>query len=150
MSNPLFQEKMEGCRLPAWEYIPDLGLYMDQVLTYVERTLPALDPLTASMINNYVKAGLIEKPTGKKYSRTAMAQLLIICVLKQTIAQDAIRRLLYPADGSEMETVYAAFRETQATAMDRLAEKGAPSPLSCALESACLATAFRLLMTEEE
>ena len=58
--------QLQGCRLPEWEELPDFGLYMDQLVTYVARTFPGISgrlDLTPSMINNYVKVGLIEKPT---------------------------------------------------------------------------------------
>ena len=48
-----------------WEQIPDLGLYMDQVVTFIGRVYAPLYGedvrryLTPSMINNYVKAKLI-------------------------------------------------------------------------------------------
>ncbi|MCD8498767.1 MAG: DUF1836 domain-containing protein [Clostridiales bacterium] len=54
----------------TWEQLPDLGLYMDQVITYVEqqcRTLYAQEKfLTPAMVNNYVKSGLISRPNSKK------------------------------------------------------------------------------------
>lgn len=59
---------LEGLRLPEWERLPDFGLYMDQLVTFVGRSFPGISgrlDLTPSMINNYVKAGLIEKPSGK-------------------------------------------------------------------------------------
>ena len=58
-----------------WEQIPDLGLYMDQVITFITRAYEPLygdstkSYLSAPMINNYVKNKLIPRPTGKKYSR---------------------------------------------------------------------------------
>ena len=49
--------------LPRWAELPDLELYMDQVLSLIERYLgsdPGFDRrgLTASMVNNYVKLGV--------------------------------------------------------------------------------------------
>ena len=44
--------------LPQWELLPDIGLYMDQVITLMDRTFsPALPKgeMTKSMVNNYVK-----------------------------------------------------------------------------------------------
>ena len=53
--------------LPSWQELPELELYMDQVLSLVERYLrgdPGFDErgLTASMINNYVKQGALPPP----------------------------------------------------------------------------------------
>lgn len=73
--------------LPNWEQLPDLELYLDQVLLYVnQQTLPFLasheKPLTASMINNYVKHGYIPKPNKKKYNRMHLARLIILSICK--------------------------------------------------------------------
>ena len=51
-------------RLPRWEQIPALGLYMDQVITVIDQALSPLigfgeeATITPSMINNYVKLGI--------------------------------------------------------------------------------------------
>ena len=68
MTHDEILKRLEGCHLPEWDELPDFGLYMDQLVTYVGRTFPGISgrlDLTSSMINNYVKAGLIDKPTGK-------------------------------------------------------------------------------------
>ena len=102
-------------RPASWEQIPDLGLYMDQVVTFITRVYEPLygedihGYLSPSMINNYVKSGLIPRPTGKKYSREQIALLTMIVVLKQTCSMEDIRRLL--ASGSELgvESLYNTF-----------------------------------------
>lgn len=63
--------ELESFRLPRWEELPDLELYMDQVITLIDRYLsPVIQGekhplLTSSMVNNYVKLGLIPAPTKK-------------------------------------------------------------------------------------
>ena len=52
---------------PTWEQLPELDLYLDQVLLYVNKTCaPVLSSsdkgLTAAMINNYVKHGWPVRP----------------------------------------------------------------------------------------
>ena len=72
MTHQMIVEHLQGCILPEWNTLPDFGLYKDQMISFVNRALPSLSgklDLTASMINNYVKAGLIDRPVGKKYSR---------------------------------------------------------------------------------
>ena len=84
-------------RLPAWEALPDFGLYMDQVIVLMERALDGVLPkgeLTKSMVNNYVKVGLIPRPVGKKYDREHLARLLMICILKQALSMEEIAALL--------------------------------------------------------
>ena len=50
---------------PTWEQLPELDLYLDQVLLYVNKTCaPVLSSsdkgLTAAMINNYVKHSMLK------------------------------------------------------------------------------------------
>ena len=69
------------------EDIPNIDLYMDQVLTYMHRQLSLFERsednplLTSSMINNYVKSGVLERPEKKKYSKNHLATLMVICML---------------------------------------------------------------------
>ena len=68
------REEIVNIDLPQWELLPDIGLYMDQVITLMDRTFsPALPKgeMTKSMVNNYVKVGLIPRPVGKKYDRVS-------------------------------------------------------------------------------
>ena len=64
---------------PKWAEIPNIDLYLDQVLLYVNQVCApiSLDKdkgLTASMVNNYVKHGYLTKPDKKKYQRQQIAQ----------------------------------------------------------------------------
>ncbi|MGL5043183.1 MAG: DUF1836 domain-containing protein [Culicoidibacterales bacterium] len=78
-------------RLPRWEQLPDIELYMDQVLEMVERYLRPLFAektdkiITATMINNYVKLNLIPKPEKKRYRKKHIASILAITILKQIL-----------------------------------------------------------------
>ena len=85
--------------LPRWRELPDLELYMDQVLALTERYLsacPGLDSraLTAAMVNNYVKLGVLPAPLRKRYTRPQLARLLVICVLKPVLPIASIKKLL--------------------------------------------------------
>ena len=99
----------------AWSQIPDLGLYMDQVITFITRMYEPLygedfhSYLSPSMINNYVKSKLIPRPTGKKYSREQIALLTMIVALKQTCSMEDIRKMLVPAEGEDVEALYGSF-----------------------------------------
>lgn len=163
MTDKKILDALEGCQPPAWELIPDFGLYMDQVLTYVDKNLPGLSgfsALTAAMINNYVKAGMIDKPLGKKYSRDAVAQLMMVCLLKQSLPQDIIRRLLHGEEGQSTEEIYNAFRTSRQDSLESIRRrmedlscgKAVPGVLTLALESASLSmvTRLRFLEAEEE
>lgn len=86
-----------GVSLPDWERLPDIGLYMDQMITLMERTFKGVLPdgeITRSMVNNYVKSGLLPRPVGKKYDRDHLARLMMICLLKQALSMEHIAQIL--------------------------------------------------------
>ena len=83
--------QLEKLHLPRWNELPELDLYMDQVVTLIERYLGLFfidkqeKMLTKSMVNNYVKLQLIPAPVKKQYSRRHVAFLIAITVLKQIV-----------------------------------------------------------------
>jgi hypothetical protein len=84
---------------PKWDELPELDLYLDQVLLYVNNvcgsSISAADKgLTASMINNYVKHGYIAKPIKKKYQRHQIARLIAITTLKTVFSIQEISATL--------------------------------------------------------
>lgn len=91
------KRRMSEERPVEWDSFPDLGLYMDQVLSYMPRQLIHLgetDTLTSAMVNNYIKEGLLPRADGKKYSRTHLAYLTAICALKQVISVKEAHKLI--------------------------------------------------------
>lgn len=111
--------------LPRYAELPQLELYMDQVLLILEQALtlelpePAAEPprrgkqkerpLTASMINNYVKQGLIEPPRKKRYTRQQVASLLLICLLKNLLPIADVKLLLQTAENQGFADFYDRF-----------------------------------------
>ncbi|MGB4590377.1 MAG: DUF1836 domain-containing protein [Clostridiaceae bacterium] len=81
--------------LPKIEEIPDFGLYMDQVITFMQRKYPA-KPLTKTMINNYTKDKILFPPLKKKYLREHLMLLSIIQILKRTLSLPEIKMILGP------------------------------------------------------
>lgn len=76
-------------RLQPWEALPDLALYMDQVLQYMPRQKLEITPddiLTASMVSNYVKSGIMPGASGKRYNREHLVYLTAIQMLKQVLS----------------------------------------------------------------
>lgn len=91
--------KIEHHSLPKWEDLPELDLYMDQVIVLMEKYLNDNSSedsklITPSMINNYVKLGVMPAPVKKKYSREHIAYLVIICSLKQVISIANIKEMI--------------------------------------------------------
>ena len=84
---------------PKWEDIPNIDLYLDQVLLYVNQVCAPISPdkekgLTASMVNNYVKHGYLTKPDKKKYQRKQIARLIAITTLKSVFSIQEIAQTL--------------------------------------------------------
>ncbi|MBX5324978.1 DUF1836 domain-containing protein [Streptococcus oralis] len=84
---------------PKWEDIPNIDLYLDQVLLYVNQVCAPISPdkdkgLTASMVNNYVKHGYLTKPDKKKYQRKQIARLIAITTLKSVFSIQEITQTL--------------------------------------------------------
>lgn len=108
---------IQSYRLPTWEQIPTLGLYMDQVLTLLSNYLPFLprkekdEPIiTTSAINNYVRMKLMPAPEKKKYARVHIAYLIMICALKQSLTMSEIQRILPNGLAEdEVKKTYEAF-----------------------------------------
>ena len=97
------KQKLMEVRPDHWDGLPDIPLYMDQVVSYLSRQMIALDEsdrLTSAMINNYVKDGLLERAKGKKYDQEHLAYLTAISALKQVLSVREMKVLT--AVGREM------------------------------------------------
>ncbi|CAM3083767.1 DUF1836 domain-containing protein [Lactiplantibacillus plajomi] len=89
-----WRQRMRKVVLPKWTELPNFDLYMDQVLLLINETLQPLgvDPVTAAMINNYVKHKVILSPVKKKYQIMQLADIIVISLLKSSYPLDQIRR----------------------------------------------------------
>lgn len=105
--------------LPRWNEIPEIDLYIDQVVSLLEKYLAHFIEsdnsndsrfITKTMINNYVKHNVIKSPINKKYGREHIASLFVIFILKQIYSIDEIKKLITLAiDTSETEQAYNRF-----------------------------------------
>ena len=96
MKNNL-KEILASKKIPVWNELPEIDLYMDQIIVLMEKYLGTLQNdklITPSMINNYVKLGIIPPPEKKKYSKIHIAYLIIICSLKQVMPIPEIKMLI--------------------------------------------------------
>ena len=107
-----------------WEGMPDIDLYMDQVVTYLRRQLALFQDdseaslVTRSIINNYVKDGIVPRPVNKRYAREQLSALMMACVLKRVLPMQQVKQLLRPGD----QESYAAFSLGLKKALSREAE----------------------------
>lgn len=85
-------DSLRDFRLPRYNEIPNVGLYLEQATKYVGEYLAPLGEytLTPSMISNYVKKGLIANPVKKQYGREQIAYLFFIAVAKSVLSLDAL------------------------------------------------------------
>ena len=96
-----WEKYLDNYRLPQWEDIPDIGLYMEQVIVLLKEYLDYFPPelkeeqfITAATINNYVRKKIMPEPVKKKYYRSHIAYLIIICSLKQCLSLSTIQTML--------------------------------------------------------
>ena len=82
-------------RLPRYEEIPDVGLYLEQTAYCLTECLKPLDiAVTGSMVSNYVKRGLVKNPVKKLYGREQIAYLLFIAVAKNVLSLEDVQLLI--------------------------------------------------------
>lgn len=94
------KDELKNFHAPRWNELPQLPLYMDQVVYYLNQ---ALDPihfednkqiLTSSMVNNYVKNSIVKAPVKKQYQPYHLAYLLVVCALKRCYSLSEIGTLI--------------------------------------------------------
>ncbi len=111
--NDLVRQNM----LPKWEELPEIELYMDQVVMLIDRYLGFLKVaksdetvITSSMVNNYVKIKIVPPPVKKRYGKAHLVYLIMVCILKQTLNISAIQHLLPVEEKQEKaKEIYAVF-----------------------------------------
>ncbi|MDO4199010.1 MAG: DUF1836 domain-containing protein [Erysipelotrichaceae bacterium] len=80
-------------KLPDYNEIPDVGLYLDQVTKYINGylLLNGCNEVTPSMISNYVKLKIVPKAHKKTYSREQIAMFIFVSFSKAVLSMDQIR-----------------------------------------------------------
>lgn len=106
-----WERAMDGFSLPSWENIPDIGLYMDQVIVLLSQYLGLISPaeekedaedgsasdekiFSASSVNNYVRLKIMPAPVKRRYYRVHIAYLIIILTLKQAVSINIVKEML--------------------------------------------------------
>ena len=114
---PMLELSVPKVHIPRWSELPNIDLYMDQVLNYMNETIPETfrpvleEPcITKTMINNYVKHEIMAAPVKKKYTRLHIAELFVITLLKQVYTISDIQKLIRLAlDTSPEDIAYNHF-----------------------------------------
>ena len=108
------KSRMEQERPAQWEELPDLALYMDQIISYMPRQLIHFDQgetLTSAMVNNYIKDGLVPRADGKRYGPVHLGYLTAVCALKKVLPVRDIGVLVSAGQQTDKddETLYNYF-----------------------------------------
>ena len=119
-------------KLPTWDELPSIDLYMDQVIVLMNQYLSDFVPctgdanqtITPPMINNYVKLKVMPAPVKKKYSRSHIAYLIMLCSLKHALNIPTMQKIipLYEEEESIKE-LYRVFCNNQHKAFVYITEK---------------------------
>jgi hypothetical protein len=91
-------EELSKFEIPSWDKLPEIDLYMDQVVTYIASQLQISGQdkdsvLTPSMVNNYVKSAVIDNPKQKRYNKEHLFYIMAVRTLKNVLSINAIREL---------------------------------------------------------
>ncbi|MCL2709116.1 MAG: DUF1836 domain-containing protein, partial [Defluviitaleaceae bacterium] len=85
------REEILAYRCPRWDDWPKLDLYMDQVVNLIEESVRLFyaggqpNPVTSTMINNYVKRKIVTPSRKKKYGRDNIAYFYAVSLLKSAL-----------------------------------------------------------------
>ena len=165
-----WENYLKEFRLPQWDELPDMDLYMDQVVMLLQRYLNFLPEdekgnaaITASIINNYVRLKIMPPPVKKKYTRVHMAYLIMVCSLKQSVNIPYIQKMLpLGLPETEVRRIYESYVKTHhevCLAFIQLVRNGADNVLhgpdaqsedvERVVYSAAIVSGFSKLLTEK-
>lgn len=115
--------------LPEWDTIPDIGLYMEQVIVLLSQYLELISAFddksrdvsdaedskvfTAAAINNYVRLKIMPAPIKKKYYRVHIAYLIMIFTLKQSVSINVLKEIVPTGlSDDDVKKIYTDYCET--------------------------------------
>lgn len=101
----LINQTIKEFDLPRYKEVPDVGFYLDQTVKYINNVFAVVPDMeiTSSMISNYVKKGIIDRPTKKCYSRDQICYLIFIVIGKNVLSMENIQILF-----EEQKKTYSA------------------------------------------
>ncbi|WP_273397876.1 DUF1836 domain-containing protein [Thermophilibacter mediterraneus] len=127
-------ERLGSVHVSRIHEMPRIELYLDQLLTLVAQELefmrlPDETLVTGSMVNNYVKQGVIPAPHRKRYTRRHVASLLFVCALKRVFSIAQVRQLaaLIWTSELDLEALYDRSCEALERSLAARFSPGAPA-----------------------
>lgn len=122
-----YSKRMSQVKLILWDDLPNFAIYSDQMLNIVTDELSFMQIgdeklITKSMVNNYVKWGMMPKPIKKKYEKIHIAYVIVITILKQVLSISKIKegiQLQIAIQGSE-SSAYDSFCQAFEESMQKV------------------------------
>lgn len=119
------KQLLEQERPVNWDELPDLALYMDQIISYMPRQLINLqgdEQVTSAMVNNYIKDGLVPRADGKRYGKTHLGYLTAVCAMKKVLSVKDMRIMLdCVPESKQPQAIYNYFVRAIDTALSEAA-----------------------------
>lgn len=155
-------KQLANYKLPRYNELIKFDVFMNQLLGILDEYLEIFSipgeqkTLTASMVNNYVFKNIIERPIQKKYSRSHIAYLLVIGILKQVLPISDVAEIIsmalkqydievaYEYFCIELEKALKATFEVRDFAVIEETQPSKTTPLSTLVRSAVLSFANQL------
>ena len=95
------EQKNFQFQMPRFREIPNVGLYLEQTVQYINDCIAPLDlAITSSMLSNYVKKGYVDRPVKKQYNAEQIAYLIFMSIVKQTLSMENIAVLFQMQKGT--------------------------------------------------
>lgn len=97
------QPLVSAFRLPRYDELPQMGLYLNQVVQYINGYFPKAMGIktTNTMVSSYVKHGLLSHPQRRQYDRDQVARLFLITISRQGLSLHEIQTFLRTQDGHQ-------------------------------------------------
>lgn len=109
-----FMEKTVEQTKTTFDKLPDIDLYMDQVIEYLSKQCSSdgnNDKISGAMINNYIKDKILPRANGKKYGKIHLAFLMMTARLKQVLTVKDIGLLISDLEEDEVSEYFDSFQE---------------------------------------
>lgn len=154
----------QAFHLPRWEELPAEPMMRKAFLDYIHdifKPITDREVLTGTMVQNYIKWGLVPRPLDRKYTRIHLAYAIVISILKEIIHLENIQlgavmqtKLMTTAQAYD---VFAGLLEDALKRQSKFLLEPVPinqeiifEPLKCKLENLnlayiCEAYSFKLL-----
>ena len=104
----IINEEISSFKLPRYKELPNMGLYLEQVVRYINNCLSPLGcvEITPSMVSNYVKKGLVDNPVKKQYHAPHLAALMFVVLGKRVLSIENLGKMLLMIKSQSGSSVY--------------------------------------------